>query len=338
MPAISSLLPIAWKPFSLIMEGGYKRYGCLLYLAKRGETTGRLGCGECAPLLGWSKESFEEVDTWVRHCLASKDGQETIAALAEAGELPASLQFAWECAECHLLGWQDWSVAATTLSINALLQGSAKEILQKARRCYEEGCRVFKLKTTAIRAKELLGVLSTLRKDFGGDVAFRLDANRTLEFSEALAISEQLVDFSISYWEEPLQEWKRLPEWMEQSPIPVALDETLRDIPLSELERYSGAKALIFKPTLQGGLRRVRAFASAGARFGMQSIVSACYESGWGTYWLGQLAARLPHAGAVGFDTYSWVAQDILTNRLDVANFQFAVAQPFPQIDESRLD
>jgi o-succinylbenzoate synthase len=231
----------------------------------------------------------------------------------------------------------DWVPLRKEVPLNALLDGSAGQILAGAVRAYRVGCRCLKIKTSRIDSAHLPDLVGDITCETEGLCRLRLDPNRSWAFEETLRIAESLREFPIEYLEEPLAETHRLPELIVRSACPIALDETLREISPADLVKYQGAAALVLKPTLMGGFEHCREFAREGERLGMISVVSAAYESGVGIHALGRFAASLPRISAAGLDTYSRLESDVLTNRLDISGFVFRADQPLPTIDESRL-
>jgi O-succinylbenzoate synthase len=164
-----------------------------------------------------------------------------------------------------------------------------------------------------------------------------LDSNRSWSLSEALQLADDLQGFPIEYFEEPMADPLELTNLVERSAVPIALDETLREIRPKDLANYEGAAALVLKPTLLGGFQICCEFAEAGAALGMRSVVSAAFESGVGIHALGRFAASLESISAAGLDTYSRLQSDILSQRLKFPGFVFQARQPLPKVDESKL-
>ncbi len=272
--------------------------------------------GDASPLPGWSRETLDDVRSFLGRC---------------EDAVPASLCCALEALD------QDWTPLRSEVPLNALLDGTETEILAGALRAFHKGCRCLKIKTSGVDAARLSNLLNNITRETGDLCPLRLDPNRSWSFEETLRLANKLCHFPIEYLEEPLADISRLPELIACSPCPIALDETLREIEPAELSRFQGAAALILKPTLMGGFARCRAFAIEGERFGMVSVVSAAYESGVGIYSLGRFAASLAQISPAGLDTYSRLRTDVLRKRLDLSGFVFRSNQPLPAIDESRF-
>ena len=267
---------------------------------------------EAAPLLGWSRESYDDVLAWIR---------------GRGDEVPASMRCALDTA--------DWPVRHPEVPINALLSGSAADILASAKRVLREGCRCLKIKSGGLAFSEIPPLLDRILES--GTCVFRLDPNRSWSLSETLQMAESLRDYPVEYFEEPISDADGLPRLIRESVIPIALDETLREILPDGLEKFQGAVAVVLKPTLMGGFSLCREFAEAADSLGMTAVVSAAYESGVGIHALGRFAASLAKPVAAGLDTYSRLEFDVLARRLDFSGFVFRADQPLPDVDRSRI-
>lgn len=272
--------------------------------------------GEAAPLPGWSSETLPEIQEFLHH---------------RQGPVPASLRCALESLE------SDWPLLREEVPLNALLDGSALDVLAGASRAFDAGCRCLKIKTSGLDLGGLPGLLETITAQTGRLCKLRLDPNRAWTLDQTLHLAEQLQHLPIEYLEEPLANADEWPNLISRCVCPVALDETLREISPSDLRQFTGVAALVLKPTLIGGFSRCREFAIEGERLGMVSVVSAAYESGVGIHALGRFAASLSSISAAGLDTYSRLASDVLVSRIDLSGFVFRSDQQLPALDESLL-
>jgi O-succinylbenzoate synthase len=298
---------ITRHPYELpLISGGVRRGVLVSYQG---------GWGDVAPLPGWSLESVNDVLAW-----------------ESPQNVPPSLQSAMEAAQASSNNFADWPLSHPQIPINALLTGSAEDMIAKASSDFQNGCRCFKIKTTSMELAKIRDFTSRLAEITDGICQFRIDPNRSWTFDQTLRIAESLAGLPIEYIEEPLATSEQLPDLIAQCPFPVALDETLREIRPDGLSALSGAAALVLKPTLMGGFEICSKFVNAGKALGMKSVISACYESGVGIYALGRFAASLESLSAVGLDTYSSLEHDLLEERLDFSGFIFNAMAPLPHV------
>ena len=311
-----------------------RREGALLRLETAG---GAVGWGEAAPLPGFSAE---DLDTAV-HQLQQVRGtlrQASLPDIASNGhdpwsavEIDAGLAPSVRCAvESAIL----WVAADATgrpipsvlsdaprpaVSLNALLDGGPDEVEAAAERVRERGYRAVKIKVGRDDPDYEAEAVRILADLLGPGITIRLDANRRWRFHEAIAFAEDIRTVPIEYIEEPVQDPSRLPEFERQSGLPIALDETTREIDPGQLSAYRYARAVVLKPMLLGGLRATVRWAQHAQRLGMTPVVSASFESGIGTQVLVSLAAVLGQRDVpAGLDTYRRLESDLLDPRLDL--------------------
>lgn len=274
-------LPLT-KPIKLRGSSHSVREGVLL--------KSEVGWGDAAPLPGFSRESLQDVlRAW------------------RAGPpfaLP-SLQFAYDSASRPL--------TAGAVPLNALLAGSTRQILARARQIARSKCSTIKLKIGRRGDLESDAELVwQVRRRLRADQHLCLDANRAWDESSAIAFGQRLAGCDIEYIEEPLADPTNLEAFYRQTTIPYALDETLTEQPT--LARFPSAAAFVCKPTMLGSRERMEELVATGKPL----VFSASFESGVGIARIAQWAAEFaPHVPA-GLDTYSWLAHDVLTRRLEM--------------------
>ena len=224
-------------------------------------------CGDIAPLPGLSQETLAE-------------------AWEEAKRLPAppklpSVRFALACTE------SPWP-PAFQLPINAL-------------NIYRPAFRSLKLKVGGMSVEEALIHIHRVP----AKVAIRLDFNRQWPLAKLLALAKHFSPEDFDYWEEPTAEFSELLEFSKCTRFPLALDESIPEVPYWELPTL---KALVVKPTILGEVPL--------APPGVELIFSSAYESGVGILHLARLALQHNPTRPHGFDPYSQLVQDVFTPKL----------------------
>lgn len=290
--------------------------------------TGAVGWGDVAPLPGFSAETLEEAVAHLDALRSTLVGQSVPEEMATGDrpwtEAPASVRFGIELAIAGIMA-KARSITLpevltedprSTVSLNALLSGSPDAVMQEAEQIVADGYRAAKLKVGRRDLQTEIELVRALIDRFGGTLTLRLDANRAWTLDEAQAFFEAVDPASIDYIEEPLADPDALPKLAEEG-VPVALDETMRDLSPNELDLHRYAEAVVLKPTLVSGFMHSLGVARHAIELGMTPVVSAAYESGIGLRGLVALAASMGEEDVpVGLDTYRRLRADVLKPRL----------------------
>ncbi|MBL4819118.1 MAG: mandelate racemase/muconate lactonizing enzyme family protein, partial [Deltaproteobacteria bacterium] len=69
--------------------------------------------------------------------------------------------------------------------------------------------------------------LTDIQKAVGPNMPIRLDANQKLSLKEAINFGKRIAHLNIAYFEEPLKDPSQIPQFVQATGIPVALDESL---------------------------------------------------------------------------------------------------------------
>lgn len=298
-------LPLT-QPLGALSE----REGLLLRIV---DPMGYSGWGDAAPLPGFSSDTWDEAFEALQAIVTSDDELGVVA----ARPWPPSAAFAVLTA-IHGYGTalRGESMAAAfdpghppVLPVQPLLAGTEDAIVAKAEalRRSDCPCKVAKLKVGDVDGARAVGRVRAVLDTLGPAYLLRLDANRAWTFEEAADFGRAIAGLAVAYVEEPLAEWERLAEL----DLPYALDESLREpsLPTAILE---GAKALILKPSLMRleDLPRLPH---------TPVVVSAAFESGVGMAGLVACACMVDQDCPAGLDTYAWLAEDVLEERLPLA-------------------
>jgi O-succinylbenzoate synthase len=318
---------------------------------------GAVGWGDAAPLPGFSDETLSAVVACARDAVPRWTGTEipdgeaaldrSLAAHPLGPEAPPSLRFAMESAVVMLLAAaRDTSVpvvlgdARSTVALNALITHPEDDGPGQADRYREQGYRAVKVKVGRGAVEADAKQIRAIHRALGDSVALRADANRAWSLEEAAAFSEATREVPIAYVEEPLADPSQLSDLAGQTDLPIALDETTREVEPEFLRDGPSVTAVVLKPTLLGGVQKTRAWSRTAREHGATPVLSAAYESGVGLRMLVALAAVGPDT-PVGLSTYDRLAADVLRTPLrvdgpviDVAS----VADAPASVDDERVD
>ena len=327
-------LPLT-EPLEMPRRRLYRREGLLLRLAT---DDGDVGWGEAAPLPGFSEERLQQAtreafklkriatgreldDQWF-------EGGDDFSRLLDDPELSASTRFALEQAAWMLAAEQrDEPVPRLmaenpheTLPLSRLLTGEPDDILDRLKDVKEEGFRAVKIKVGRRSLDDEIELVEKLGDRLGPGVALRLDANRAWTPDEARRFADGIAEVEIDYLEEPLETPDALPALAEDTGLPLALDETMRNISLVTLSEHADyADAVVLKPTVLGGFAGLVYLADKATDLGLRPVWSSAYEAGIGMMGVVALAACAKgECFPLGTDTYRWIEQDVMRPRIKV--------------------
>lgn len=282
------------RPYTILLKNKQPRSGAFLSMT---DSSGKSGWGEIAPLPKWSAETLEEcleqvsqlqdeierIDWKLKTCLDE---------LARLKLLPA-VSFGLESALLALLD----PLPEHAVPTSALLMGTPEEILAQAKLRYKEGYISAKLKVGNLSFEAAAELIHQLKEQF----RLRIDVNRAWSTSDSLHFFSQFPLDAFDYVEEPFQN----PQDLAQFSHPLAVDESFpHDLSLEQLELLPNLKALIYKPTLQGGLVNCIPLHQWATKRGISLVLSSSFESDLGLAHIASMAHRLSIATPTGIGTY----------------------------------
>lgn len=280
--------------YQILLTNGQTRSGILLNIT---DEKGNNGWGDIAPLPKWSKEtlgdSLQQLNRKQGEILKVNWAAGTcLKELAKLELLPA-VSFGLESALFSIL----IPLSELTVSTSALLMGSPEEIFEQAKLRYAEGYTSAKLKVSNLNFEEAACVINELKDTF----RLRIDVNRAWNTPDSLLFFSQFPLDTFDYVEEPFQN----PNDLAQFSHPLAVDESFpQDLSLAQLESFPTLKALIYKPTIQGGMLECLPLHEWTVKRGISLVLSSSFESDLGLAQVASLAHRLSLSAPVGIGTY----------------------------------
>ena len=281
---------------------------------------GQSGWGEASPLPGFSGEEISDVREALQELAARHVGHDAAWDTIDVAELPPSARFGIQSALLNLVGTPAASIlsssASARIALNGLLAGELADMEAQAERLIAAGYTCVKIKVGRKTPSEDAELVRHMAARLG-TCRIRLDANQAWSLEDAKAFHKALGGTLIDYLEEPLRNVTQIPDLIAATGLPIALDETIGNTPMPVWSAWVGIKALVVKPTLLGGLQRVKRLADVATEKGFQLVISSSFESGIGLGMLVQLAAAFSGEQVpVGLDTYRWLSADVLEERL----------------------
>ena len=119
----------------------------------------------------------------------------------------------------------------------------------------------------------------------------------------------------------------KLGDLMDETGMPVALDETMVEEPELMYSIEPWVDAVVLKPTLLGGFEVARELAAGAESLGIEVVVSSSFESGVGLSAMAHLAAGIDPDIAHGLGTHEWLAEDVLERQVEVAGGRMNIGQ-----------
>lgn len=292
------LKKIQTEVFDIPLVAGPKRKGAFLSLTHE---DGRTAIGEIAPLPDWNKETLEDALEQLKHkkdeILSIDWSKSTFFYHLQKLELYPSLLFALESALLTLY----FPIASQHISESALLMGTPQEILAQAEQRLKEGYTSAKLKVGKLSFQEAKDVINLLKDK----LLLRIDVNRAWNKKDSLNFFSQYSIDAFEYVEEPFQN----PQDLHAFTHPLAIDESFDDFSLEQLQKLPTLKAIIYKPTVQGGLLNCLPIHTWINRRGIDLVLSSSFESETGLDHIASLAARLAIKSPIGIGTKHYLKQ-----------------------------
>jgi O-succinylbenzoate synthase len=204
--------------------------------------------------------------------------------------------------------------------------GSLEEILLQAKKRKKEGFTSAKLKVSQLSFQDAFRAIELLKEDF----YLRIDVNRSWTTKDSIDFFSQFPPHTFDYVEEPFQN----PYDLEKFQIhPLAIDESFpKNLSLKDLEKLPQLKAVIYKPTLQGGLIGCLDLHTWTQKRGVQLILSSTFESDLGLSHILGLYLHLSLKNPVGIGTYHFLNKYLLNPPLEFSNSYLKIPKNlFPQ-------
>ncbi|MFO7179994.1 MAG: o-succinylbenzoate synthase [Pseudomonadota bacterium] len=286
-----------------------ERRGALLTLE---DDDGRRGRGEAAPLPDYSDDDLAQAEAALTELELSRvppaSDRDALGRFLDAHPVSRvpSARSALESAllelealqrglPVHRLLAEPEGSAPSTRPLSALVASTSREAIEASvARALAAGFTTVKLKVGKPGAfDEELALLRALRRAHGAALRLRLDVNGCFAPNEAAAKLRALAELQPELVEDPLPRGAPL---LEAPPVPIALDEALRDPlpPFTALRERHGVVAILLKPTVLGGPLTCRSRARSARAAGIAAIVSHTFEGPVGYAAACELSLALP--------------------------------------------
>lgn len=305
-------------PYQFMLKNGSKRSGVILELISEFYYS----CfSELAPYKNFSFESLDEALNQlskIKKTIYEIDWNEEslMTSLLDLKLLP-SLHFALESALLQMIT----TLSPFEVDIAGLLMGTVDEIFLQAEERKREGYKTVKVKISQLNSKEAFDVIEELKKHF----RLRLDVNKAWTTKESLKFFSQFSQDSFEYVEEPFKN----PLDLHLFPHPIAIDESYPScVSIEQLEKIPTLKALIYKPTIQGGLGNCLSLYKWTSKRNLDFILSSAFETDIGLYHISTLAKRLHLKKPIGIGTYHFFEDRLFKSGFEIRNGKAYISEP----------
>lgn len=271
------------------------------WLIRLTDESGQEGWGECSIIPGLSLDTEASVEAYFAAAIANPP--------MSPNDIPPALpavRFAFEMAWNAMQNGGPlrffpgrFERCERPIGINGLIWMADPEgLLRQAKSLLSRGFSTLKMKVGSMAFDEELDWLRTLRKEAGSDVVLRCDANGAFSKPEPgwtpLQKLEALAQLNFHSIEQPLvaSDAQGLAQLCTESPLPIALDESLIGIHASE-ERANLLDAirphfLVLKPSMVGGFRSSQEWVDLAEQRGIGWWATSALESNIGLYAIAQ--------------------------------------------------
>lgn len=283
----------------------------------------KIGYGEISPLPGSHKETLDDV---LRELKTYREKSNSI----EKSYFSPSLKFGIDSALLNLKSKQNGKSQYQllsdkhnqTITINGLIVEPEKDLELKIKMLFNTGYNTIKIKVGRLDIDQEIKIVKQFNKLADNKIKLRLDANCKWSYSEAEYFYKSIKSSEIlEYIEEPLSDVHVLEKLYRDKSIPLALDENLEKIKLNYPKLMQKAKALILKPPIIGSLNKTLDYINYSKANNISPVISDTFQSGFGISMLCFLASSIPQKStAMGLNTYDYLKDDILINRLKFDN------------------
>ncbi len=288
-------------PYEIPFIQWKNRLGVLVHIT---DEEGKDGWGDITPLPKWSLETLEEA---VEQMQQKKEEILKIDwSLEDCLTKVTRLSFFPSCSfglESALLSLLD-PLPSYAVPTSALLMGSLEEILNQAELRRKEGYALAKLKVGHLSFQEAKEAINQLKDVF----RLRVDVNCAWKTKESLDFFSEFPLDAFDYVEEPFQN----PQDLRLFTHPLAVDESFpKNLSLKQLEQIPALKALIYKPTLQGGMAGCMPLLEWASKRGVDLVMSSSFESDIGLAHIASIAHRLSLKTPSGLGTYHFLQEHL---------------------------
>jgi o-succinylbenzoate synthase len=305
-----------------------------IYLIQLVDSNNNKFYGECAPLPGFGSESlstveqelnragkvlrnltYESIYDLLENILDKFDEALTVRSVIEQALLQAIHFYNPEMLWNFIPEPIDKKIDVNGLiDLHPIFRSTETALVLK-----ENGFNAIKLKAGRENFNDDLDVIKKCRKILGDDIKLRIDVNGKWSLNEAAVNLERLNKFKLQYVEQPVSNIDELIQLANDVKVPIAADESIRNISDAEKIISSNINFIVLKPALIGGVINSLSIIKKAAEAGKQVIISSSFESAIGRNNLLYLAS-IVNDNAHGITLSNNFKKDVFDDNLKVEN------------------
>lgn len=212
--------------------------------------------------------------------------------------------------------------SSSAINVNGLIGfSSIEDACKRASGLIEEGYKTIKVKVGRLKIEEDLKILECIRKNAGGEINIRIDANGKWNLKSAKSNLQSFEKYNIEYCEQPVNKTSDFVRLREKTSVPLAADESIRSVQDAEdFILKKAAPVLILKPMMLGGIISTMNIADLAKKNKIKVVITSSFESVVGRSFAILAASFLKDNTAHGLATADYFEKDLFDNPYPVRN------------------
>lgn len=297
-----NIIDLKYQPYNLRLSTAFatskstisERKGFVISLKSSSD---KVGIGDVAPFPEFGSETYEQAENKIDNLkfelrIEKENIQESLKnILGDFNSFP-SLRHGLEQAIINLLCNEYESSVSQLLNIklnrkvnvNAVIGFlDPEEAASRSLKFIEDGFQTIKVKTGRNNFDDDLKTLILIRNTVGDKINIRIDINGKWSLNEAEKYLRRLEKLSIEFAEQPVNSIQEFIELKQRTSIPLAADESIRN--LESAERFISSNAIdfvILKPMMLGGVIPTLEIIELAEKNNITPIVTSSFESSIG--------------------------------------------------------
>jgi o-succinylbenzoate synthase len=194
-------------------------------------------------------------------------------------------------------------------------------VLKKIDDLLSKDFKTIKIKIGGNSFNDDIELINTITNRIDDSIKIRLDINGNWDYEKAEYAVNALDNTKIELIEQPVNDINELVMLSDFSPIPIAVDETIKNCnDARNIIEKSNIQTIILKPSILGGIIETITFIKSAEKLGKKIIISSAFESAVGRSALMLLASMVNGNHAHGLNTASYLAEDLASDEYPVSD------------------